>query len=181
MNKLYSLVLLFIAVFTKINSLPCSGAFVCPATPHSVGNGWYIGITWETCNKEHTYICSNPLKYCYDRMPNCINKLGKDCPCMKEGIVYDNCYDYKGNLSLIAASTTSYINPFVSSHCGKKKIPAIVNAYDSNCYVSAYGNVVLRSGMAKRTVNAFTNNDGSLRTVNGRCLVGAGWCPCRRA
>jgi len=152
----------------------------CPSTMPShnahQGNGYYIGFTWNNCKSDHVYICKS---YHWTYGPcNCFPNIGCNCECVA---AYDDCYDYKGNKSSLI-SHRNMSNPFNRPDaCGRNKINAIANANDSNCYYSAYGNRVLVRNMKKRTVRAFTNNDGSLRTINGRCLLGSGWCPCRRA
>ena len=155
-----------------VNECPSS----MPSHTAHKGSGYFIGFTWENCKSDHMYIC-NSYHYTYGTC-NCFPKLGCNCECVP---VYDDCYDYKGN-EVAFIDRSNVLNPFTSNkHCGSNRIKAIANANDSNCYYGAYGNRVLLRNMKKRTVNAFTNNDGSLRTINGRCLLGGGWCPCKRA
>ncbi|KAG4081849.1 hypothetical protein H8356DRAFT_1753445 [Neocallimastix lanati (nom. inval.)] len=178
MKSLFLLTFLIInsfLVYAGIPEVPQCAKNVKGPSAHR-GNGYYIGFTWNNCKSDHVYICTGYTGICGDNQQ--CNAKGCFCTCTP---VYTECYDYKGNYSMMQDTRKGFDNPFTSKSCGTKRINAIANANDSNCYYSAYGNKVLLRNMKKRTVGAFTNNDGSLRTINGRCLIGGGWCPCRKA
>jgi len=65
------------------------------------------------------------------------------------------------------AQLHGYLNPFENM----KMTNCVVNAKDSDCYVSVYSNTILAKGLGKRTTEA-------IHRVNNRYLVGGGWCPC---
>lgn len=86
---------------------------------------------------------------------------------------FSYCYglDSKSNDDYVnICHSRDYVNPFKNNKCVKTG-KTYLNYYNSNCYTTPYSSkVVTRAG--GRVGN------GLKQIVNGRCLVGSGWCPC---
>lgn len=84
---------------------------------------------------------------------------------------YKFCHDQNGKER--PAICGNYINPFVNqAKCGGS-FTSFANYYDNRCFVSPYDSQVVSKCGARKT-------SGLRSMINGRCLSGAGWCPCTR-
>jgi len=159
MNCLLVLSLLFVTLLSKVTALSTCAIFLsCDNDPLIVGNGYRIGYIDNNKNKILACKSYSPDDcIAWDNVGNC-RSLG----------AYHDCYDINGKYQAdFFSQIHGYKNPFKYM----KTTNYVVNAKNSNCYVSAYGNTILAKGLSKRTA-------GATHKINNRCLVGAGWCPC---
>jgi hypothetical protein len=157
----------------------CPSTMPYPTAYHGTGNGgYYIGFIQNTCTADHTYVCKRYAWSMSRIADGPIFNEGHSTHCVPE---YSECYNSKGDQRRIYIYDKGiFKNPFNDSHCNKS-IKVVVNSSDRNCYYSATTNKVLVSGLKERIVDTMVNNDGQTpRMINGRCLVGAGWCQCKK-
>ncbi|OUM61964.1 hypothetical protein PIROE2DRAFT_62197 [Piromyces sp. E2] len=135
-----------------------------------MANGYYIGCTKNNCDDlDNIYICE---ALSYDST-NCQAVPNEGAVCAST-LTFAECYNYKGKY-VGYIYPPKMISPFGSA---KSKVDVIVNANDSSCYFGAYGNKKTYTGLKKRGVQVPRTASRVLK-INGRCLVGAGWCPCQ--
>ena len=86
---------------------------------------------------------------------------------------YKFCYSNKNEKVNALCGSRDFMNPFTSNKC-RTQTKAYLNYYNNNCYTTPYSNVVVNKAGARP--------GGGLKGItNGRCLTGAGWCPCSKA
>ena len=86
---------------------------------------------------------------------------------------FSYCYDLfnNGNDYVNFCYAIDYKNPFKNNNCGKAT-KAHLNYYNNNCYTTAYSSKIINKAAPRR--------GSGLKIINGRCLTGAGWCPCNK-
>jgi len=136
---------------------------------YKMANGYYIGCTYEDCSDlKNIYICKTLTS-----IPGtCYGVINEAAGCSRTAVFYD-CYNYKGEF--VGYKEPTLVSPFGGSE--KNEIDVVVNANDSSCYFGAYGEEKTYTSIRKRVIKIPRNS--KVQKENGRCLVGAGWCPCQ--
>ncbi len=117
----------------------------------SNGKTWYIAA-YKNCNTENLLVCGNY----YSKMI----QVPIGMPMYNYYI--EDCENGKGNK--ITKRNNDFNNPFTK--CSTKEY----NIKSGNCYYSPYSKRVTGKGSARKAKG--------IKRINGRCLVGGGWCPC---